>query len=677
MNSMVARLRKAATEETDTTGIINDLNKKLCSSCKEIKPVIVIELDIMGNTTLPWFLTHKNPKEIYTKGKYLVVDFEAFGPDKASPIAEESDLYLACWQVWVDNKLIKKQHCWGGIYQQQELLDDIASVDFIVAQFAKYEMQWLKRCGAELRDILLFDTMLAEWCLLGNKKDNKNLEALAKRYGVPGKIDQIGSLIKQGVDIRDINPRWVLSYCEQDVEATHQVFRKQLVELERRSIFHLVHVRNMTCAVLADIEFEGLTLDPERVMEEYNKAIEIKERLGKELAEITGGINLKSPKQKAQFLYDTMKFEKVLDYKGKVVVTDSGNDSTDANTLAKLKATTPEQERFLKLYKEYSKQDNLLTKNLEYFKLTCEQRDCKFYGNLQQGVVQTHRLSSSGRPVLFKGLKKTKSVQFQNLPREYKKLFWSGDKDWYIRDDDGSQLEFRVAVEMGHDVVGLHEIENGVDIHAATARTLFDNGDPEIVGLPAEKRRQESKKSTFRPLYGGSQGSPALQAYCEYFKAHYAGVSKTQYGWALKCCDKGQFTAPYGMTFFFPDTKMSKRGYINNTTSIYNYPVQGFATGEIIPIALVYFWHRTRKLRVKIMNTVHDSIASKCHKDDIEEVDGIAKQCFTYDVYEFLKRVYHLSFRVPLGLESKHALHWGEGKGRKVDVWSDGREVVR
>lgn len=178
-------------------------------------------------------------------------------------------------------------------------------------------------------------------------------------------------------------------------------------------------------------------------------------------------------------------------------------------------------------------------------------------------------------------------------------------------------------------------------------------------------------------VYGGSSGSPALVAYCEYFKHKYIGISATQRGWALKCADKKQFTTPYGMTFYFPKAKMNRSGYISETTQIYNLPVQGFATGEIIPIALVYFWHRTKHLPVVVFSTIHDSIVSRVRRDAVDKVALIAKQALTYDVYEFLERVYKYKFTVPLGLETKSARNWGEGKGIKIDVFPDGKEVVR
>ena len=638
-----------------------------------LRPTRVADTDSL----LPWFLLHPEPEEIYLTNTYLVVDFETDVDQKGSALHEPNDIVLACWQIVSPNgEVIKTAYRWGGIYEQAELLEDISKVGFVVAQNAKFEAQWLKRCGAELRDILFYDTMLAEWVIHGNrnlqagKQYSRNLGAMAKRYGVPGKKDIVAALVDMGVSTRDINPSWLLEYCHADVEATKNVFQKQKLVLSESKQWHLVHTRNLTCAVLADIEFEGLDLDHSRVMEEYKKASHDLQTLGDQLADMTGGINLGSPKQLGVYLYDVLKFHEPVDYKGDVIKTGKGARSTNSKHLADLVAETDEQKKFLDIYKRYNKAASLLEKNLDYFKLTCEQRNCKFVGSFRQGVVQTHRLASNGIPIIFEGRKQPKSVQLQNIPREYKKLFWSGDDDYEVAEFDGSQLEFRVAVDMGKDKTGLEEIENGVDIHSFTAKVLTDNGEPTT--------RQDAKAKTFRPLYGGGSGSKALQEYCEYFKDKYKGISSTQRSWALKCAADGQFITPYGMVFYFPGTKMQRSGYITNSTNIYNYPVQGFATGEIIPVVLVYFWHRTRNLPVRIFATIHDSIAAKIKRGTFEEVMDIAKQSFTYDVYDYLQRVYHYKFRVPLGLGAKVATHWGDTKEEvKFDVWPDGREEQR
>lgn len=610
---------------------------------------------------LPRWVSTNDPDTFYREGRFLVLDFETDNKQYGSALEESNDLVLACWYVCeADGTIIRKAHVWGGIFEMQNLLDDIASVAFIVCQNLKFELQWLKRCGAELRSFHGHDTLLGAWVIDGNRRRPRSLGALAKRYLLPGKRDLVALLIKLGVSVRDIRRSWVLEYCYQDVAVTLNVFLQQREELSKRDQWHLAHVRNLCCSVLADIEFEGLCLDKERVQIEYDKAMTIKEDLGRELAEMTGGINLNSPKQLKEYLYGTLQMPKARDDKGNEL------DSANAKVLAKLVPETDEQKRFLSLYKDYNKQVSLLEKNLEYFKLTCEQRGSRFHGEFKQNVVQTHRLASSGIPTLFEGLKKAKSVQLQNIPREFKRLFWSGEEDYVVAEFDGSQLEFRVAVDMAKDEVGTYEIENGVDIHSFTAKVVTDAGEP--------TSRQEAKAITFRPLYGGSSGTKAVKEYCQFFKDKYKGIAAMQRTWGLKCVDRGEFETPYGMIFYFPDTKMQRSGYITNTTSISNFPVQGFATGEIIPIALVHFWHRIKDKPIRIFSTIHDSIATKVHKDFMEEALEIAKQSMTHDVYDFLQRVYRYNFTVPLGLGAKFAQHWGDTKEEtKLDVWPDGR----
>lgn len=84
----------------------------------------------------------------------------------------------------------------------------------------------------------------------------------------------------------------------------------------------------------------------------------------------------------------------------------------------------------------------------------------------------------------------------QNVPRSYKRLFWSGDEECYIGEADGAQLEFRVAAALGRDEVAIDEINRGVDVHSVTAQVLTDAGEP--------TDRQNAKSRTFSPLtYSG------------------------------------------------------------------------------------------------------------------------------------------------------------------------------
>lgn len=643
---------------------------------------------------LPKFVTTSTPSEIYLSGNFVALDFETDEEQKGSALVESNDIVLACWSIYKNGQLQVSKSLFGGIYDMSELLEDIKDADFLLAFNAKFELQWLKRCGADLHDIAVYDPMLAQWVLDGNRKGRgyeRSLRGLARRYGASPKLDIVGLLLESGVSTRDINTGWLLEYCQRDVSAMTEIFWKQIEEVDRRNVWHLVHTRHLTCAVLADIEFAGLDLDKEKVYAEYNKTQQTLENLGAQLAELTGGINLGSPKQLAPFLYDTLGFEEAKDHNGKKIRTKKKERSTATTTLAKLQAKTAEQERFLSLYKEYNKVVSLLEKNLDFFKRVCDHRDGRFFGQIKQNATGTHRLASQSFKDKFEVSRKTdkkgkvtikyveKGAQLQNIPREMKGLFYAKDPDYVICSYDSSQVEFRVAVDMGHDKVGYQEVVSGTDIHTFTAQVLTENGDPEMVSLNPKERRQNAKKSTFRPLYGGGSGSKALREYCEYFKNKYEGISSMQYNWSLECADKKEYVTPYGMTFYFPaEIQQSRKGpYITYTTNIYNFPVQGFATGEIIPIALVYFWHRTRHLRCEIFVTIHDSIDARVHKDDVEAVTEIAKQSLTLDVYEHLNNVYHYRMLTPLGLGAKSDKYWGGGDEKKWDIFPDKTEVIR
>lgn len=614
----------------------------------------------MSNTTghVPDFVLHP---EIYLKANrktFMVLDFETtLDQLDASAVNDNNSIVLACWYLIHPDGTIERKHCFGNEYEQHELVEDCYKVDFIVAHNAKFEAGYLKRCGVDLRRVLVYCTMLAEWVLNGNRKLPLQLNALAKKYKLGTKEDLVSSLIKTGVCPSEIPKEWLLTYCWQDVTLAYKIFLKQSVLLKRNKVLHIAHTRNLATLVLADIEFEGMTLDAEAVIKEYESTKRRRNYLAQELIKLTDDINLASPVQVATYLYDTLKFEEIT-FKGKPVRTAGGARLTDAATLGKLEAKTNEQKMFIELYREFNKVDSLLSKNLEFFYRTVLERNGNFKAKFQQGVTVTHRLSSAGIPTLFNNEKKSKSVQFQNLPRDYKRLFWAGDDDWLIGECDGAQLEFRVAADVCKDAIADKEIRDGADIHSVTAKVLSDAGEPTT--------RQQAKASTFAPLYGGMGKTPAQKAYAAFFKEKYKGISGTQRSWCLQAASNKKVRLPWGMVFYWPNAQMDKNGYINVSTEVHNYPIQSFATGEIIPIALAYFWYRSKGHPIIILNTIHDSIVTRIKKGSEDVFEQLSKQCLTTDVFNHLKQVYNYSFETPLGVGIKVSRNWGATKEETV-----------
>lgn len=644
-------------------------------------------MEPVNKETLPWFLQH--PQDALARyispRKFTVLDYETDNLEYGTALNKDNHIVLACWLVVDADGNVTRKHKWADEYGLKALEQDIRDSDFVVAHNAKFELQWLKRSGVELRDILVFDTMLAEWVIAGNRNWSLNLDDTAARYGLGRKLSLAAQLLELGISPRDMPRKWVEPYCYRDCDLALGLYYKQREILERDGLLHLVLNRCLTTAALADIEFNGAILDRERVEKEYETTVQEFRKLEHELKALAGDINLSSPKQLGEFLLNKLKFRIPLDHKKKPLLTSKGLPKTDTATLSLLVAETDEQRRFLEAYKKRNKYDSLLTKNLDFFKLVCEQRDSTFYCVFNQGFTQTHRLSSSGRSILFEGQKKPKGVQGQNLPRQYKPLFYAPKDDEVVIEADGAQLEFRVGVDMSHDPVGMKMIEDGEDVHADTARVFVDwntanphNQHPHFIGLDYKQARQPAKPQSFKPMYGGNGQHKAEQQYCKFFRQKYKHMEDMQRGWTLEVLDKGYMIAPYGMRFYWPGTRMSARGYVDNTTSIYNYSIQGFATAEIIPIALVHFWQATRGLPVSIFLTIHDSIVSRVNVDAVEEVKQISKWSFTTAVYDFLRDVYKYEFTVPLAAGIKVSKHWGASDEEEIfTVYADGREEYK
>lgn len=626
---------------------------------------------------LPWFLEDGNAAiDSYIKAdNWVCVDFEnelGFATDPAI------HLVLACWYV-VRDGVVTKKHIFGDEYDMEELLEDIRAADFMVAHNAKYECQWLQRCGLETRDLLVYCTQNAEWVLLGNNPDRLSLsldETAERRLGERKDALGKGLISTWGVCPSDTPQGWLKKYCYQDVDLTYRIFLQQKEEISARGVWHLVLQRNLVAPVLADIELAGLQLDKERVYAEYEKLMADREVAATALDEVTGGINLNSRPQLAAFLYDQLGFQEAVDSSGNTIRTGGGGRSTSEEALGRLVAHTPEQEKFLKLYGQYSEANVLLTKTLEFFKNVCDYYDGVFYGSINQGRTDTHRLASSGIEMWFPSQKKPMRLQLQNIPRKYKNMFTCHDERYVNLEADGAQLEFRVSAQLGADKQAIHDIVNGVDIHSFTRDVMREAGHPDFVGLDDKEARQMAKPRTFAPLYGGRGTNPAEQAYADAWKEKYPDLYATQYRWTLTVADQKKLVTPYGLTFHWPHAKIYPSGYVSKSTEIFNYTIQGMATGEIIPIALVYYWHRTKHLDLRIWNTVHDSLVARVREDQLEEATQIAKQCLTTDVYQFLSDVYKYEWDlVPLGVGCKASRNWSEGKlERTWDVWRSGEE---
>jgi DNA polymerase I-like protein with 3'-5' exonuclease and polymerase domains len=603
-------------------------------------------------SNLPFYLKNPDP-EIYLSENYVVVDFETTAIEHGTALNEDNRLVLACWK-----HRGKSHYVFGGEMDMGALVEACNEADFIVAQNAKFELQWLDRCGYDIGSKPVWCTMVAEWVISGNRGWRLNLDAMAERYGLPNKDQLVKGMISAGVCPSDIPRSLLLYYCKQDVELTERVFTIQKQVMEGTRLMSVVFTRCITIPPLADIERNGLHLDSRAVEKEYNDTLQAYTKCMEEMDELTGGINPRSPAQVAHFVYGDLGFNEKTDRQGRPIRNKptkqfpDGAPKCDEATLLSLGASTQKQKKFLELKKRQGKLSAALDKNLSMFVGACREHESMIYGELVQGRTVTHRLASAGRRTYYKMFDAYKGCQFQNLPRKYKRLFSPRHEDWLFGEADGAQLEFRVAGFLGQDETIIHELREGYDVHQFTKEVISKAGGKEIT-------RTQAKAHTFKPLYGGQSGTDAEKAYYKAFGEKYHSLKETQDDWCIEVGATKKLVTPWGMTFYWPQAEYSRSNYLNVLTNVYNTPVQSLATADIIPIGLTYMWHRTREAELFLVNTVHDSIEAEFPENERELFEYCAVQSLTEDVYYYLKEVYDMKFNVPLGVGMVIGKNWG------------------
>lgn len=216
---------------------------------------------------------------------------------------------------------------------------------------------------------------------------------------------------------------------------------------------------------------------------------------------------------------------------------------------------------------------------------------------------------------------------------------------------DFAQLEFRVAAYLSQDEVAIKEVTEGFDVHSYTAKVISEAGQ--------EISRQEAKAHTFAPLYGatGFGRTPAEASYYEQFTDKYRGIGQWHERLATEVLSHRKITTPSGRQFSFPHVKRRRNGAITDFTAVKNYPVQSFATADIVPAVLVRIHHSLADMQSMLVNSVHDSVVIDVHPDEEQQV--ISLIC---DINSELKSLicdkFKIDFNVPLLLEAKIGVNW-------------------
>lgn len=267
-------------------------------------------------------------------------------------------------------------------------------------------------------------------------------------------------------------------------------------------------------------------------------------------------------------------------------------------------------------------------------------------------VGLTQHITATGR---FSG----RNPNMQNMPRggtfPVKRVFTSRWDGGYIVEADFAQLEFRTAAFLAQDDTAMREIETGFDVHSYTAKVITDAGQP--------TSRQAAKEHTFAPLFGatGYGRSKAEQAYYTHFTEKYAGIGKWHQRLAAEALRFLKITNVSGRQYAFPDVARRANGSPTHFTMIKNYPVQGFATGDVVPVVLNELHRMLQPLQSVLVNTVHDSMVIDVHPDEKERVLHIIDS-LNQNINTLVEDTYGIKLNVELLLEAKIGPNWLDTK---------------
>lgn len=298
-------------------------------------------------------------------------------------------------------------------------------------------------------------------------------------------------------------------------------------------------------------------------------------------------------------------------------------------------------EDFLAKVRRLSAVDTYLSSFVEGIS-THTKPDGKLHVRLLQHRTATGRLSGA-------------DPNMQNMPRggtfPVKKVFVSRFEGGKVLEADFAQLEFRAAAYLSQDGVAIEEVSTGFDVHAYTSKVITDAGQP--------TSRQEAKAHTFAPLYGatGYGRTKAEAAYYEHFTEKYQGVARWHTKLAREALNVRKITTPSGREFSFPNVVRDTRGRVSHFTQIKNYPVQSFATADIVPVALLHIEKLLDTMKSCVVNTVHDSIVIDVHPEEERAVIEVIAQT-NRDLPDLITIRWGVVFNVPLLLEAKIGPNW-------------------
>jgi DNA polymerase I-like protein with 3'-5' exonuclease and polymerase domains len=630
---------------------------------------------------------------------YLVFDVETtirnhIGNNKGSPFNPLNEVVL--WAY------CSKGDPWSarGI-SPHGMFDDIGRPGVLVGHNIKFDMLWCYRYNVKMCKAKIWDTQLAEYILTGQQHTFASLDELSEKYGGTKKDSKIKAYWEAGVDTDKIPADELKEYAEADVKNTEIVFLAQIKEANERGLMPLIKTQMAALAASIEMEHNGVVVDVDYInsqIKNYEKVIET----------VVAGFVAETGTSDPELIASNKKlgtylFGGVEKYQEKELVGEYKN--------GKPKYKLVDKERVIRGVLEpadfgakknklgWVVDDDLIQKLVEDPLLpvshlgaliseyrTLTKIKSTYYENLRDLVYIdkvhpniSHVTTKTGRLACTQP-----NLQNQTDAGGIKKAFKSRWEDGYLVELDFNQLEVVALAAISGDEQLIYDINNEVDLHTVLYEEMYGRS-------PSKVERKKFKPRTFQLIYGASATAIAAQGkipveeakkFIEVFYNRYKGVKKwhdemiknaQKYGVPIDEYDKEKgrqrrqytYQLPTGRTYHFKDYYVEwKRDMAFSPTELKNWPIQGYATGDIVPMMLGVL-HNHFKIYdsiSKLILTVHDSILFDCRSEKNASLVGQVAKDVLESAPSYLKEMFGIDFPCKLKVGVSIGKTWGDMK---------------
>ena len=519
------------------------------------------------------------------------------------------------------------------VYEEETILK--------VGQNIKYDLEVLANYGVELKG-RMFDTMIAHYLIQPELRHNMDYMAEVYLNYQTIHIDElIGPKGKNQRSMRSLPPNDVYEYACEDADITlrlKNVLEPKLKEAEVESLFWEIEMPLVP--VLASMEMNGVRIDTESLQETSRLFTERMIQLEQHIYELAGEeFNISSPKQVGDILFGKMQIIE------KPKKTKTGQYVTSEEVLQQLRTKHKIVDDIL----NFRGLKKLLGTYVDALPKLINPKTGHIHTSFNQTVTATGRLSSS-------------DPNLQNIPvrgedgKEIRKCFIP-EPNCLFFSADYSQIELRVMAHLSKDEHMIHAFQEGYDIHAATAATIYKKDINEVT----RDERTKSKRANFGIIYGitvfglaerldieRAEARQLIEGFFETFPQVHDYMEQSK----KLVREKGYAETVYHRRRYLPDIlsrNATVRGFAERNAI--NAPIQGSAA-DIIKVAMVRIYNRFKaeNIRSKMILQVHDELNFSVYPDEKERVEAI--------VMEEMQNAYQLS--VPLVADCGWGTNWLE-----------------